>query len=536
MLIVRRCYVPAGSLNASPTAALTSRPFAGWARSGNVRWVNPRKEKKRKRKLREAGAAPDEHRRDGVRHRQNESDDSDGGALERRYERKQQRVAPEPEPEEPAVSHRLPIKQGKRLIVQPAAPEPRAAAEPEPGSDSEPEPDVGPGTGSRSGCGSRPEPEPEPAVPVGLEGRKAEIAGLATAVLEDPERSLSKLRELRELCSCRDPDIGGKVTKLAMVSLCSVFQDIIPGYRLREHTEKEKSAQVSAEVQQLRDFEESLLKNYQMYLQRLHAITKAYDEQSSKAKAGAGAKARRSLMQVAMRCMCTLLVEVPHFNFRSNIILLVVPRMNDARNEDIAQHCCNTVERLFQHDVDFDASQETVKAMARVIKAGNYRGRPQIVQAFLRLKLNESLLREARGIVAPAQAARPGKKQRKHISRMGRKERAAAKELDKDLIDAQAEVNKKAFARRQTETLNHVFATYFRVLKNARQSPLLPAVLQGLSKHAHLIDAAFFGDLMKVRGTSEAAQPPGYAVPWLCLAALVCPPTHSFRTLGFARR
>ena len=39
---------------------------------------------------------------------------------------------------------------------------------------------------------------------------------------------------------------------------------------------------------------------------------------------------------------------------------------------------------------------------------------------------------------------------------------------------------------------------YFRVLKNARQSPLLPAVLQGLGRHAHLIDAAFFGDLMKV--------------------------------------
>jgi hypothetical protein len=30
---------------------------------------------------------------------------------------------------------------------------------------------------------------------------------------------------------------------------------------------------------------------------------------------------------------------------------------------------------------------------------------------------------------------------------------------------------------------------------------MLPAVLKGLSKHAHLIDAAFFGDLMKVLKT-----------------------------------
>ena len=33
-----------------------------------------------------------------------------------------------------------------------------------------------------------------------------------------------------------------------------------------------------------------------------------------------------------------------------------------------------------------------------------------------------------------------------------------------------------------TETLNIVFVTYFRILKKAQRSPLLPAVLEGLAK------------------------------------------------------
>jgi nucleolar complex protein 3 len=74
----------------------------------------------------------------------------------------------------------------------------------------------------------------------------------------------------------------------------------------------------------------------------------------------------------------------------------------------------------------------------------------------------------------------------------------AGKELDDEWKSANVNVNKHALGRRQTETLNHIFATYFRVLKHGRSSPMLPAVLKGLSKHAHLIDASFFGDLMKV--------------------------------------
>ena len=101
-------------------------------------------------------------------------------------------------------------------------------------------------------------------------------------------------------------------------------------------------------------------------------------------------------MCVAIKCYCVLLLDVTHFNYRSNIIQLVVPRMNDRVNEPIATHCCKTVVQLFKQDKDFDASQEVVKAMARVIKASNYRAREEMVAALGALALKESAIREYR--------------------------------------------------------------------------------------------------------------------------------------------
>jgi len=41
-------------------------------------------------------------------------------------------------------------------------------------------------------------------------------------------------------------------------------------------------------------------------------------------------KAYKSLAEIAVKCLCELFVALPHFNFHNNIIVLVVPLMNDA--------------------------------------------------------------------------------------------------------------------------------------------------------------------------------------------------------------
>lgn len=37
----------------------------------------------------------------------------------------------------------------------------------------------------------------------------------------------------------------------------------------------------------------------------------------------------KGLAEVAIKCICDLLVALPHFNFHNNIIVMVVPLMND---------------------------------------------------------------------------------------------------------------------------------------------------------------------------------------------------------------
>lgn len=99
---------------------------------------------------------------------------------------------------------------------------------------------------------------------------KLEIGALASAIVQDPENSIGKLHELREICNCKDPDVANAVSKLAMVSLTTVFKDIIPGYRIRPLTDQEKSTTVTKDVRQIRAFEQGLLSNYQAFLQHIY--------------------------------------------------------------------------------------------------------------------------------------------------------------------------------------------------------------------------------------------------------------------------
>lgn len=44
-------------------------------------------------------------------------------------------------------------------------------------------------------------------------------------------------------------------------------------------------------------------------------------------------KAYKGLAEIAVKCLCELLVALPHFNFHNNIIVLVVPLMNDTSKQ-----------------------------------------------------------------------------------------------------------------------------------------------------------------------------------------------------------
>ena len=59
-----------------------------------------------------------------------------------------------------------------------------------------------------------------------------------------------------------------------MLSQLAVYKDIIPGYRIRALTDKEKAEKVSQMVQRTRDWEQGLVSVYQSYLRGLEAELK----------------------------------------------------------------------------------------------------------------------------------------------------------------------------------------------------------------------------------------------------------------------
>lgn len=79
--------------------------------------------------------------------------------------------------------------------------------------------------------------------------------------------------ELKELLKIAEDEIF-VVRKLAFLSLLAVFKDVVPGYRIRLASEKEKQMKISKDQRQLRDREAILLNSYQQYLQKLDAVLK----------------------------------------------------------------------------------------------------------------------------------------------------------------------------------------------------------------------------------------------------------------------
>lgn len=64
------------------------------------------------------------------------------------------------------------------------------------------------------------------------------------------------------------------IRKLAMLSQLAVIVDIVPGYRIRSLTDKEKTENVSQQVAKTRDWEQGLVGVYQSYLRVLEAESK----------------------------------------------------------------------------------------------------------------------------------------------------------------------------------------------------------------------------------------------------------------------
>ena len=324
---------------------------------------------------------------------------------------------------------------------------------------------------------------------------KEELARLATSINEDPEEHAGMFRTLGQIAASSNLTIK----KLALATQLAVYKDVIPGYRIRPIAEVDQTEKVSKDVRRLRAFEQSLVSSYQVYVKDLAACAKIRQERASEAVL--------RVKQVAIACACALLIAVPHFNFRGELLKILVGKLSTTAIDADFIKCRETLESLFRNDEDGTSSLDAVGLITRMMKARDYQVDESILNTFLHLRLlsefsSKALQGRVDKVFADSHEGRQQSKIKKEFrTKKQRKIMKERKAVEKEFKEADATVSHEQRNRMQAETLKLVFVTYLRILK-ARVPHLMGAVLEGLAKYAHLINQDLFGDLLEVLKSS----------------------------------
>lgn len=319
---------------------------------------------------------------------------------------------------------------------------------------------------------------------------KEELARIASLIIEDPEEHVGGFRKLAQIASSSNDTIK----KLGLATQLAVYKDVIPGYRIRPISEGDMAEKLSKEVRRLRSFEQALVSSYQAYIKELTKYAKS--------GSGDGSKTTSSVSNLAISCVCALVLAVPHFNFRSELLKVLVSKLSAKTIDTAFIKCRETVETLFRNDEDGNASLDAVTILTRMMKARNYQVDESVLNTFLHLRLLSEFSSKASQtqIDRPASEiaqGKPAKFKKEFRTKKQRKMLKERKAVEKEFQEADAIVGHEERDRKQAEMLKLVFVAYFRILKE-RSPKLMGAVLEGLATYAHLINQDFFGDLLEV--------------------------------------
>lgn len=187
------------------------------------------------------------------------------------------------------------------------------------------------------------------------------------------------------------------------------------------------------------------------------------------------------------------------------------------------QICLESIIHLFANDTTTAAtnSLHLVRLISRLVRARSFAVRPEVLSSLLNLRLKEELgggrvrasadaiFREKegrKGVVRWNQEkdrkGRKGGKAKEAMAKAGSKKAREVRKvragIEKEMREAEGEINQQERERNMTETLKLLFALYFRIVKLDYRTPLLPAALEGLARFSHLVNVDFFRDLLEV--------------------------------------
>ena len=278
-----------------------------------------------------------------------------------------------------------------------------------------------------------------------LERKKQEIALISQTILEDPEKHIESINLLWTSMTDRFP----LVQKWTLLSLLSIFKDIIPGYRIRPLSDKEKQTEVSKEIQALRLYESRLLKYYQQYLALLEKLIRderhRYRQLKRKEKTISHKEPSEIVISyemtlIAIRCQCDLLICAGHFNFNTDLLNSLVVHMNVISPAQIFPWIRHSIEHVLEHDKSGELSLLIVRTIATLLTSKNYRIRPEILEILTNLKFLDDM-DSTRG--QPQLEPSKRKSNDAYVPKKQRKLLKKDKELMKEMKEAEAELCKQ---------------------------------------------------------------------------------------------
>lgn len=144
---------------------------------------------------------------------------------------------------------------------------------------------------------------------------------------------MKKLKELRTMLSYTEVRNSFILRKLIVTSLSEIYKDIIPSYKIRAWTDKENEQSAGKDVKALKDFEETLVRQYKLYLDyvsdSMREINKALWSSGKKDYA----ETYKTFGMVCIKSLMGLLEHKSHFNFTPDIIEIIVQQLTNKTSE-----------------------------------------------------------------------------------------------------------------------------------------------------------------------------------------------------------
>ncbi|BHF65169.1 Nucleolar complex protein 3 [Sparganum proliferum] len=326
------------------------------------------------------------------------------------------------------------------------------------------------------------------------------ISNFCAAIIENPDDNIGKLRELLKLAS--EPLFlkSFKLRQLLVVSLCVVFKDILPTFKIRLPTAEEQKQQVKKETRRIWRFESILLLNYEKYVLLLQTILKDRGRRKLPKSLRSYADTKWKTVALtfvfsppqverlsALKCACQLFENNPTFNFSDDLLRAILPHLLDRRSS-VREIVSQSLKSIFNTDTSGEPTLSVCRAVHRLARGLNYRIIPDVAYVLAGIPIKE--------VADKNGSDKRSRIERKLKSRRERKKDKVLAKFEKDQAETVASKSHEERLRINSQILREILFVYFKILKTTRDSDLLSAVLAGLSTYAHVINVEYVENLL----------------------------------------